>query len=90
MAAPAVKPSPPPRSLAQRHVVEQAATSGAKWLKKILQAEGHSNEELSRSLTDSPLKPFWVAQAQAILFYRVRKTAALVGRAKGEGFLVTR
>ncbi|KAL4448941.1 hypothetical protein ABPG77_007658 [Micractinium sp. CCAP 211/92] len=78
------------RSFEQRAVLEQTATKGALWLKHILDVEQHSNEELARSLTDSPLKPFWVAQAQAILFYHFSKTSAIVGRAKGHGFLVTR
>lgn len=38
----------------------------------------------------TPLQPFWVSQAQAILFYTFSKSAALAGRAKGHGFLVTR
>lgn len=138
---PQLSPGPQQRTMAQRHVLEVASTAGLRWLKQILDVEHHSNEELARSLTDSPLKvrcrrpigsfgghagarclpacllaaafqtavppahlpsaapsacppaclqPFWVAQAQAILFYHFTKTACLVGRAKGEGFLVTR
>ncbi|KAI7845815.1 hypothetical protein COHA_000726 [Chlorella ohadii] len=78
------------RTMEQRYLMEQTATKALKWLKSILDLEHHSNEELARSLTDSPLKPFWVAQAQAILFYRFSKTAALAGCARGDGFLVTR
>ena len=40
----------------QRLLLEQAATKALKWLKSILDLEHHSNEELARSLTDSPLK----------------------------------
>lgn len=36
------------------------------------------------------LQPFWIAQAQAILFYTFSKTACIGGRAKGHGFLVAR
>lgn len=36
------------------------------------------------------LQPFWIAQAQAILFYRFSKTALLAGCASGDGILVTR
>jgi hypothetical protein len=36
------------------------------------------------------VQPFWISQAQAILFYSFTKTAALVGKAKGHGFIVTR
>ncbi|PRW33059.1 hypothetical protein C2E21_8119 [Chlorella sorokiniana] len=78
------------RTMEQRYLMEQAATKALKWLKSILDLEHHSNEELARSLTDSPLKPFWIAQAQAILFYRVSKTALLAGCASGDGILVTR
>lgn len=44
------------RSMEQRLLMEQAATKALKWLKSILDLEHHSNEELARSLTDSPLK----------------------------------
>lgn len=37
-------------------MLEQASAKGLKWLKAILDLEHHSNEELARSLTDSPLK----------------------------------
>ena len=153
------------RTAEQRAILEHAATKGSTWLKRILDVENHTDQELAWSLTDSPLKvpacwgccgcqgacllgggegggtrtpklrvppefggrrrhlprrgraacaalrdtcpslpqrplllrhdcclvqPFWVAQAQAIMFYRVTKTAALLGRATGHGFLVTR
>lgn len=81
---------PKHRSMAARGLLEDAAVEGAAWLKIILDQERHSEHDLARSLTDSPLKPFWVSQAQAILFYSFSKTAALVGRVKGHGFLVTR
>lgn len=74
----------------QRYALEQASTQAQSWLKHILDVEHHSNEVLARALADSPLKPFWVAQAQAILFYTFGKNSLLLGRAKGHGFLVTR
>lgn len=74
----------------QRGVIEDAAVEGAAWLKRILDLEQHSSHELASQLTDSPLKPFWVSQATAILFYSFSKTAVFGGRAKGHGFLVAR
>ena len=36
------------------------------------------------------VQPFWISQAQAIVFYSFTKNAALVGKAKGHGFIVAR
>lgn len=38
----------------------------------------------------SGVQPFWISQAQAIVFYSFTKNAALVGKAKGHGFIVAR
>ena len=53
------KPSeegPRTRTMQQRHLLEQAGVRAGNWLKEILEREHHSNEELARSLTDSPIK----------------------------------
>lgn len=40
----------------RRAILQQAASNGILWLKRIVDVEQHPNEELAWALTDSPLK----------------------------------
>lgn len=38
----------------------------------------------------SPIQPFWINESDSILFYKLTKTACLLGVASGQGFLIAR
>lgn len=47
-------------------------------------------EDLRAQLMESPIKPFWIKEADSIMFFRLRKRACIYGGASGEGFIISR
>lgn len=79
-------------SLQRRELLRQACTEAESILKEILEkAEHRANGAVTLALAvQSPLRPQLVSESNSILFYRLKRSACLLGVTTGSGFIISR
>ena len=72
-------------------IFNRASNAAQAALKEVIAAENQNENDLAFSLTQSPLKPWVIAEADSLLIYTVSKTGCLLGGwASGTGILIHR